>query len=219
MENEKFTNEELQGMRIQYEKYTLLEDDTGYDPIVFFEKWFLAAKEAKVLEPNAMHLSTVGKDGKPSGRIVLLKGLEEGQFLFFTNTSSKKAGELKKNPFCALTFFWGELERQVRIEGQVRLLPRNYALDYFPKRPRISQLGAVASRQSRVVEDRKFLEKAMEEAERTYENQEIPPPEDWGGFAVLPHLMEFWQGRKGRLHDRIQFEKDKQNWKRYRLSP
>ncbi len=210
---------ELQNMRQSYEKFTLDEAETGDDPIQFFQTWFEIAKKEKVLEPNAMHLATVDGSGKPSGRVVLLKGIEQGNFLFFTNYESQKASDLIQNNQVALTFFWGELERQVRIEGKATKVSRAESEEYFSKRPRISQLGALVSKQSEVVPNRKFLEDKMDALEKELEGKSIPTPDSWGGYAILPSKIEFWQGRQGRLHDRVVFEKEGSTWKKYRLSP
>lgn len=210
---------ELQNMRQSYEKFTLDEAETGDDPIQFFQTWFEIAKTEKVLEPNAMHLATVDGSGKPSGRVVLLKGIEQGKFLFFTNYESQKANDLIQNNQVALTFFWGELERQVRIEGKATKVSRAESEEYFSKRPRISQLGALVSKQSKVVPNRKFLEDKMNALEKELEGKPIPTPDSWGGYAILPSKIEFWQGRQGRLHDRVVFEKESSTWKKYRLSP
>lgn len=210
---------ELQNMRQSYEKFTLDESETGQDPILFFQKWFEVAKAEKVLEPNAMHLSTVDGSGKPSGRVVLLKGIESGNFLFFTNYDSQKSSDLAINNQVALTFFWGELERQIRIEGRATKVSRQDSEDYFSKRPRISQLGALVSKQSEVVPNRAYLEEKMSALEKEMEGKPIPTPLTWGGYAVNPIKIEFWQGRQGRLHDRILFEKKNSDWRKSRLSP
>ncbi|WP_411822287.1 pyridoxamine 5'-phosphate oxidase [Leptospira sp. 'Mane'] len=212
-------NDHLQDMRKSYEKFTLNEEETGNDPILFFQKWFSIAEKEKTEEPNIMHLSTVSRDGQPSGRIVLLKGISNNRFLFFTNYDSRKGKELEENPKAALTFFWAGQERQVRIEGSVTKVSREESVDYFSKRPRISQLGAIASKQSSVVPDRNYLEQQLEHYEKEWEGKDLPTPEEWGGYALFPHMIEFWQGRKGRLHDRILFTRTEEGWRKERLSP
>ncbi|WP_425460544.1 pyridoxamine 5'-phosphate oxidase [Leptospira ilyithenensis] len=212
-------NEHMEDMRKSYEKFTLSEEETGNDPILFFQKWFSIAEEENVEEPNVMHLSTVSKDGQPSGRIVLLKGISENKFLFFTNYDSRKGKELEENPKAALTFFWANLERQVRIEGSITKVSRKESIDYFSKRPRVSQLGAIVSKQSSVVPDRNYLEKELERYEKELEGKDVPTPEEWGGYGLAPHRIEFWQGRKGRLHDRIQFTLTGEGWQKDRLAP
>ncbi|TGN20210.1 pyridoxamine 5'-phosphate oxidase [Leptospira idonii] len=206
-------------MRKSYEKFTLSEEDAGNDPISFFHRWFEIAKQENVEEPNAMHLATVNKEGQPSGRVVLLKSVVDGNFLFFTNYDSRKGKNLSGNPKASLTFFWASLERQVRIEGTVSPVSRQDSIDYFSKRPRVSQLGAYISNQSEIVPNREYLESLYRKYDQEFEGKEIPTPENWGGYSLEPNLIEFWQGRKGRLHDRIQFVLREGRWKRDRLSP
>ncbi len=210
----------LSELRKEYSKETLDVSSMGKDPIRQFEKWFDEAVRAEVLEPNAMTLSTVTESGRPSARIVLLKGIEHGKFLFYTNHQSQKGKELQKNPACALTFFWPELERQVRIEGITNRVDATTAEKYFQSRPRGSQIGAWASPQSTVISDRSLLEERMKELEKKYKDQElIPKPHQWGGYAVEPLKIEFWQGRPNRLHDRIVFYKTDEAWSIRRLAP
>jgi pyridoxamine 5'-phosphate oxidase len=210
----------LSELRKEYSKETLEVSSMGKDPIHQFEKWFDEALRAEVLEPNAMTLSTVTESGKPSARIVLLKGIEHGSFLFFTNHQSQKGKELENNPACALTFFWPELERQVRIEGITSRVDSAIAEKYFQSRPRGSQIGAWASPQSAVISDRSLLEERVKELEKKYKDQElIPKPHQWGGYAVEPSEIEFWQGRPSRLHDRIVFYKTDDTWSIRRLAP
>ncbi len=206
-------------MRVSYEKYTLSEVDAGTDPILFFQKWFSLAKDEKVIEPNAMTLSTVNKEGQPSARIVLLKEISNGEFVFYTNYDSRKGMEMNVNPKVALTFFWANQERQVRIEGNVQKVSKETSEIYFAKRPRISQLGALASKQSLEVPDRDFLEKQFSKLETELDGKPVPMPESWGGYSVNPTRIEFWQGRTGRLHDRLEFTKMQTGWSRRRLSP
>ena len=212
---------ELQNMRQDYSAAALSEDTTKADPIKQFEKWFNEAVESQLHEPNAMTLSTATHDGRPSGRIVLLKGFNPTGFMFYTNYLSRKGKEITKNPLGALTFFWGSLERQVRIEGTIEKLSKEESDQYFHSRPRKSQLGAVASPQSQEVASRDILEKKLEQLETEYgDDGEIPKPSYWGGYILKPRLIEFWQGRRSRLHDRILYKKiDNKNWKKVRLAP
>lgn len=210
----------LSKLRSEYSKASLDVLTILQDPIEQFEKWFHEALEAKVLEPNAMTLSTINEDNRPSSRIVLLKGVEKNKFLFYTNYQSTKGKELSKNPACALTFFWPELERQVRIEGTADRVDDKRSEKYFQSRPRGSQIGAWTSPQSAIIESRAILEARAQEMEKKFEGLEVlPKPNQWGGFQVDPLIIEFWQGRPNRLHDRIQFSKVDAAWKVHRLAP
>src|ERR1700744_453738 len=212
---------DLQDMRHDYSSATLSEASVDADPIKQFETWFNQVLEPQQHEPNAMTLSTATPDGRPSGRIVLLKGFDKNGFAFYTNYLSRKGKEISRNPVGALTFFWDTLERQVRIEGTIEKLSKEQSDAYFHTRPRKSQLGAVASPQSQEIASRDILEKKWTELETEYgENKEIPKPSFWGGYILKPQLIEFWQGRRSRLHDRILYKKtDKTNWKKVRLAP
>ncbi|KQS28516.1 pyridoxamine 5'-phosphate oxidase [Pedobacter sp. Leaf194] len=213
------TNEFLQNLRQDYKSATLDESDVDNNPITQFIKWFDHAIEAQVYEPNVMTLATADKAGRPDARIVLLKGVDENGFRFFTNYLSAKGKELKRNPYAALVFFWPDLERQVRVEGIVEKLDKETSEEYFLTRPVASQIGAVASPQSQVIPDRKFLEEKFEDLKLKSEGKSIPKPAHWGGYLVKPTRIEFWQGRRSRLHDRINFELVKGNWVKTRLAP
>lgn len=207
-------------LRQEYSKASLDVTSVQRDPVKQFEKWFTEAVQAQVPEPNAMNLATINAAGTPTSRIVLLKGIENSKFVFYTNYQSSKGKELEKTPACALTFFWPELERQVRIEGTATRIDIKRSEEYFQSRPRGSQIGAWSSPQSAIIESRSILEERVKQMEKKFEGQEIlPKPHQWGGFEVDPLLIEFWQGRPSRLHDRIQFNKIDGAWKIYRLAP
>ena len=206
-------------LRREYTRAGLHETDMDPDPIVQFQRWFGNVINANLHEPNAMILATATSEGLPSARTVLLKGYDERGFVFYTNYEGRKARELDANPACALLFYWGELERQVRIEGRAGRLPGEESDAYFATRPRGSRLGAWASEQSRTVEDRSILEERVHALEAEYEEREISRPPFWGGYRVEPEVIEFWQGRENRLHDRIVYRRADRGWKRERLQP
>lgn len=207
-------------LRKEYRNATLSENEVFQDPIQQFALWFDNAMESKVPEPNAMTLATADKKGRPSARIVLLKGYDAEGFVFFTNYESHKGQELKDNPHAALVFFWHDLERQVRIQGKVKKIKTAESELYYQSRPKESRLGAWASPQSQKIEDRQILEDTMEELSKTFKESDPPRPDFWGGFRVIPSAIEFWQGRPGRLHDRILYEKSSKGiWKISRLAP
>jgi pyridoxamine 5'-phosphate oxidase len=212
--------ETIQNLRQDYRSSILLEKDVNADPMLQFEQWFNEALSANLYEPNAMTLSTATTDGRPSARIVLLKGYNKDGFIFYTNYLSRKGKEMAKNPLVALTFLWGELERQVRIEGTVEKLSKEISEKYFISRPRASQIGAVVSPQSQEIAGREILEKKWNDLEAEYTDKTVPKPAHWGGYIVKPRQIEFWQGRSNRLHDRLVYKKaDKNNWKIVRLAP
>ncbi|MDQ1138731.1 pyridoxamine 5'-phosphate oxidase [Pedobacter agri] len=213
------TNEFLQNLRQDYKSATLDESDVDNNPITQFKKWFDHAVQAQVYEPNVMTLATADKAGRPDARIVLLKGVDEDGFRFFTNYLSAKGKELKRNPYAALVFFWPDLERQVRIEGTVEKLDKETSEEYFVTRPAASQIGAVASPQSQIIPNRAFLEEKFEELKSKSDGKAIAKPAHWGGYIVKPTRIEFWQGRRSRLHDRINFELVKGSWVKSRLAP
>lgn len=210
----------LANLRQEYTQQSLDRSDVLPDPVKQFERWFADAQQAQIHEPNAMHLATVSDEGRPTARIVLLKGIEEGCFLFYTNYHSQKGQQLQQQPYAALTFFWPELERQVRIEGPVDKISNERSTAYFHSRPRGSQLGAWVSPQSEVIADRAVLEQRQQELTQKYADQPIPRPPHWGGFALRPDRLEFWQGRPSRLHDRLRYQRqDDRSWTLERLAP
>ncbi|MCX8098072.1 MAG: pyridoxamine 5'-phosphate oxidase [Casimicrobiaceae bacterium] len=208
-------------LRKEYKLAALDERDVAPDPITQFRKWLDEAIQAQLPEPTAMNLATVGADGRPSARIVLLKGLDERGFVFYTNYASRKGRELAERPFAALTFHWVELERQVRIEGAVEKVSAEQSDAYFASRPLASRLGALASPQSEPIPSREWLQARMEQVSAAYANQpEGPPrPAHWGGYRVRPEVIEFWQGRASRLHDRLCYRRSAEGWAIERLAP
>lgn len=215
------TKEKLEKLRRDYGSAKLLESELSNNPMDLFEKWFTEALEAEVYEPNAMTLATVRHDRKPAARIVLLKGFEaERGFIFYTNYLSAKGQELAQNPEAALVLYWAELARQVRIEGTIEKISQEESTAYFHSRPRGSQIGAVISPQSQVLTSPNQLELLKQKVEDSYQNKTIPKPVHWGGYLVKPCLIEFWQGRTDRLHDRIVYKKaSAERWEMNRLAP
>ncbi|MFN7260982.1 MAG: pyridoxamine 5'-phosphate oxidase [Cyclobacteriaceae bacterium] len=207
-------------LRKEYSRASLDISDVDKDPIGQFDKWFKEALAAGVPEPNAFTLSTISEGGRPSARIVLLKGLEQRQFVFYTNYQSQKGQELESNPACALTFFWPELERQVRIEGIATRVQESTSEQYFQSRQRASQVGAWASPQSSIIASRDILEAREREIEKKFEGLNLlPKPKQWGGCAIPPIAIEFWQGRASRLHVRVVYYLTDEKWIIHRLAP
>lgn len=210
---------DIASLRAFYSRQSLTEAEAGDDPIALFGKWFSEALQAGVNEANACTLATISPDGQPSARIVLLKGADENGFVIYTNTQSRKGHELLANPKAALVFWWPELERQLRVEGTTVLVDDAEADAYFASRPRESQLGAWASEQSSVVADREELEARYAQVLVQFGDGDIPRPAHWSGFRIRPEVLEFWQGRPGRLHDRLVFTRKNNSWERNRLAP
>jgi len=210
----------LAELREDYRRGGLTDENYETNPIVLFGRWMKEAQMAQLKEPNAMTISTTNAEGRPSGRIVLLKEVGEFGFVFYTNYISRKGQEIKTNPFAALTFYWAELERQVRVEGRVEMVSRQKSEAYFRTRPKGSRLGALVSRQSETLQSRAPLEARLLELEEQYAHTDnIPAPDYWGGYCVAPEAMEFWQGRTNRLHDRLQYRRKGEHWLIERLSP
>ncbi len=210
----------LADLRKEYSLAGLTEKDLARDPFRQFEKWFQEAEASKLVEPNAMVLSTAARDGRPSGRTVLLKNVDGRGFVFYTNYESRKGRELDGNPRASLVFPWFAFERQVIVEGTVTKVTREESEAYFHSRPLASQLAAWASSQSSILPNRKAIEEAMKDVERKYAGQVVPLPPYWGGFRVIPETVEFWQGRRNRLHDRLRYRRASDgSWSVERLAP
>lgn len=211
---------DISALRKDYQKAALDEKSVTPEPVKQFTLWLHEAITAQVPEPNAMTLATVNETGRPAARIVLLKGIENDRFVFYTNYQSRKGKELDQNPACSLTFFWPELERQVRIEGIASRVDEKRSEDYFQSRPRGSQLGAWASPQSSIIQNRSLLEERIQQLEARFAGQEVlPKPNQWGGYEIEPLLVEFWQGRSNRLHDRLLYSHVDGIWTINRLAP
>jgi pyridoxamine 5'-phosphate oxidase len=207
-------------IRKEHARFTLREEDVGPDPIRLFLQWFDDAAARQVPEVNAMALATATPDGRPSVRIVLLRGVDERGFTFFTNYQSRKARELESNPHASIVFFWHDVERQIRIEGRIERVSDEESDRYFLSRPAGSRLGSWASPQSQVIPSREDLEQRFRELEDEYAAREIPRPTNWGGYRLVPDSIEFWQGRPNRLHDRLRYTRQGQNgWLIERLAP
>lgn len=206
-------------MRAEYVQAGLDETAAGNDPFALFERWLADAVTAQIVEPNAMALATATVEGRPSVRIVLLKGLDDSGMIFFTNYASRKGEELETNPHAAAVMLWHPLHRQVRFEGAVGRIDPTESDDYFASRPRGSQLGAVSSPQSQVVDSRSELETRFDSVEGHFAGRAVDRPQDWGGYRMELHTIEFWQGRENRMHDRLRFEQAPGGWSVERLAP
>lgn len=206
-------------IRKDYMRESLSEGDVAPNPFLQFDKWWSEALGAEILEVNAMTLATATASGKPSARIVLLKGYDENGFVFFTNYLSRKGSEIAQNGQATLLFFWKELERQVRIEGRIEKIASAESDEYFHSRPEGSRIGAWSSPQSQVIPNRNVIEENVKQFTEKFANSPIPRPDHWGGYRVVPDHIEFWQGRPSRLHDRILYTLVEKNWKIERLAP
>ncbi len=209
---------DLAGLREDYARAGLVESDLAADPVTMFDRWMRDAIAVDLYDANAMVVSTVSAEGRPSSRMVLLKGFDERGFVFFTNTGSRKGQDLAANPYCALLFPWHPLERQVRVDGVAEPLDADAVAAYFASRPRRSRIGAWASHQSRVVSGRAELAEEYAAAEARFPD-EVPVPAEWGGYVVRPEVVEFWQGRPGRMHDRLVYRRTASGWSVERLAP
>jgi pyridoxamine 5'-phosphate oxidase len=213
-------NPEIANLRKDYSVQILLEKDIASNPITQFAKWWTEVLETAIIEPNAMTLATASTDGMPSARIVLLKGFDENGFVFYTNYESYKALQMNENPKACLVFFWKEIERQVRVVGLASKISPHESDEYFASRPEGSRIGAWASPQSQVIENRDWLDKRYTILTSEMKNIKIERPPHWGGYVVKPVIVEFWQGRSSRLHDRIQYTLNEDgDWKIERLAP
>lgn len=209
----------LSSHRQDYAAATFDEEVAHPHPFSQFAHWFDQAVEAGINEPNAMALATAGSDGKPSARVVLLKALDELGFVFYTNYGSQKGQQLQANPYASMVFLWLDLQRQVRVEGYVEKVSPEESDAYFSVRPKSSQIGAHVSPQSQVIPNRRFLEQRYLALEKEFASKEVPRPENWGGYRLIPERVEFWQGRQSRLHDRLLYERKSESWTIKRLAP
>ncbi len=212
--------EELQNMRMTYLKGTLERERLNNDPLAMSKEWFQIAVDQEIYEANAMSLATVNADKQPTLRTVLLKGIDDAGFIFYSNYHSRKGRELEQNPRASILLFWKELERQIRIEGKIEKITDQESKAYFKSRPKGSQLGAWASPQSKVITDRAELDDRLLELQDIYKDQaRLPKPAHWGGYRLIPHYYEFWQGRDNRLHDRFEYKREDDGWTINRLAP
>jgi pyridoxamine 5'-phosphate oxidase len=212
-------SDDITAARAEYTRGGLVESDLLAEPIAMFGRWYDEARASGIHEPNAMVVATASVAGVPSARLVLLKGFSGEGFVFYTNTRSRKGEDLAANPACALLFPWHPLERQVRVDGLAEPLPQDAVDAYFAVRPRGSQLGAWASHQSRPVADRAELDREHAAVAARFDGADVPTPEEWGGYLVRPEAVEFWQGRPGRMHDRLVYRRDGDGWSTGRLAP
>lgn len=212
-------NEEIANLRRTWSLKELDESNVSKSPFEQFSVWMKEAIDAQILDPNSMTIATADKNGVPSARIVLLKSIDEKGLIFFTNYESRKGRDLVENPKGSVVFFWKELERQLRVAGTVEKISKKESEEYFVTRPYESQIGALASKQSSEIPDRKSLEVKFAEIKNRYPENKVPLPDFWGGFRIIPNRFEFWQGRPNRLHDRIAYLKEKNEWRIVRLAP
>jgi pyridoxamine 5'-phosphate oxidase len=210
---------EIAAMRQDYTVGELMEDTSPLEPWELFSNWFAIARKAEMLEPNAMILSTVSKEGQPTSRVVLLKDFDVGGLVFFTNYLSQKGEQLSNEPRASILFWWEPLQRQIRIEGEARKVDEGESDEYFESRPHGSRLGAWVSEQSRTIDGRTLLEKRKTEFEKKFSDGNVSRPDHWGGYRLVPNKFEFWQGRSNRLHDRLLYSNEKSTWVRVRLAP
>jgi pyridoxamine 5'-phosphate oxidase len=209
----------VKNKRVDYETSELRRKDLVESPVEMFRIWFDQVEGMHPFESTAMTLSTTNKDGKPSNRVVLLKGYDEDGFVFYTNYESRKGREIEENPYGSLNFYWPSQERQVRINGKLRKVSRSRSEKYFHSRPLRSQIAAVASNQSGMIENRDTLKKKFDELEKEFEGKDVPLPENWGGYRLEHRRVEFWQGRRDRMHDRFVYTKNGTIWQIERLAP
>jgi pyridoxamine 5'-phosphate oxidase len=209
----------LNDMRKQYNIAELNRNDLLESPTDMFRDWFEKVENLDNIEVNAMTLATSSKKGEPSSRVVLLKDYDENGFVFYTNYNSEKGNQIKQNPYGSLTFYWNQLERQIRIRGKIRKISRDKSKKYFNSRPRLSQISVLASKQSDILENRIELEERFIDIEKKYKGKEIPCPDYWGGYRLEHRKVEFWQGRRDRMHDRFVYTKHGTTWQTDRLSP
>jgi pyridoxamine 5'-phosphate oxidase len=212
-------NKSINYLRREYKLNKLSEETVQKSPFSQFEKWFKEVLQVGLIEPNAMILATADDKAKPSVRVVLLKGLSNNGLTFFTNYTSRKGHDITENSAASVLFFWAELERQVRVEGQIKKISRTESKKYFNTRPIDSRLAAWTSEQSKTIPGRDYLDTKFQIFKRQFKGKQIPVPPDWGGFRLVPEYFEFWQGRENRLHDRICYKKVSGKWKVFRLSP
>ena len=209
----------LADIRRDYGELSLSEDSASLDPVAQFKVWFEDVLKNEKNDPTAMVVSTVDEKGCPDSRVVLLKGLQEGNFIFYTNYQSAKAMQIQNNPYAAINFYWPQMARQVRIRGRVKKVSQEQSDEYFSSRPVKSQLSAIVSPQSQEIQDRNFLENALNQLIQEQNQELVVRPNYWGGYMIVPDEIEFWQGRDNRLHDRIQYYREEGNWKHRRLAP
>ena len=212
-------NKKISSERREFEVGTLDESNVPNNPKQLFESWFKEALDKQVMEPYAFHLATVSSDNIPSSRIVYLRSIEENGYVFFTNYKGKKGQDITKNPSVCMNFFWAEKERQIRIYGREEKIDPEFSDAYFASRPRESQLGAWASHQSEELENHKELSERLDFYTKKFEGQEVPRPPHWGGYLIIPFYYEFWQGRAKRLHDRVTYTLEKNEWNIQRINP